>query len=132
MQIKELIEKFYLGSLTDDEMILLLNYLKEKEPQHEILSYYQGVWDKSSEPDVMIDSKSIYDKVVSAVGVSPVGLKAVTESPDRVRFQRLYQDIYAVCRCFCCRVRDFLADSVHFYKENGNFTHGSEKTGYKG
>jgi transmembrane sensor len=87
MQIKELIEKYYLGLLTNDEMILLMNYLKEKEPQHEILSYYQGVWDKSSELDVMIDSKSIYDKVSRAAGVSPVGLKAVTESPERVDFK---------------------------------------------
>jgi transmembrane sensor len=87
MQIKELIEKFYLGSLTDDEMVLLLNYLKEKEPQHEILSYYQGVWDKSSEVDIDIDSKGIYDKVIGAVVISPVEMETEAESPDTIDFK---------------------------------------------
>jgi transmembrane sensor len=87
MQIEELIGKFYLGSLTKDEMFFLLNYLKEKEPQHEILSYYQVVWDRASEFDLNVDSKSIYDKVVSEVSFSKVGLKAVTESPDKAGFK---------------------------------------------
>ncbi len=81
MQMKELIGKFYSGSISDEEMVILLNYLKEKEPQHEILSYYQGVWDNSSEPEVTIDSKGIFDKVVREIGVSPVGLSI----PDRAR-----------------------------------------------
>jgi len=84
MQIEELIGKFYLGSLTSDEMVFLLNYLKEKEPQHEILSYYQHVWDKASEFDVNIDSQSIFNKIISVVDSSRVGLKTVTESQDRV------------------------------------------------
>jgi len=87
MQIEKLIGKFYLESLTDDEMVFLLNYLKEKEPQHEILSYYQEVWDKSLEHNVNIDSKSVYDKIVSEVGLSRNELKAVTESPDRLGFK---------------------------------------------
>ncbi len=86
-QIEALIGKFYLESLTNDEMVLLLNYLKEKEPQHEILSYYQGVWDKASESDVNVDSKSLYDKIVSEVGFSKEGFKAVTESPDSADFK---------------------------------------------
>jgi transmembrane sensor len=87
MQIEELIGKFYLESLTDDEMVFLLNYLKEKEPQHEILSYYQAVWDKTSGFEVNVDSKSIYDKIVSEVSFSKVGFKAVTESPDSADFK---------------------------------------------
>jgi transmembrane sensor len=87
IRMKELIRKFYLQSLTNDEVVLLLNYLKEKEPQHEILSYYQVVWDKASEFEANIDSKSIYDRVVSEVSFSKVGFKAVTESPDSADFK---------------------------------------------
>ena len=87
MQIEKLVEKFYLESLTDEEMVFLLSYLKEKEPQHEILSYYQEVWDKALELDGNIDSKSVYDKIVNEVGLSGTGLKAVTESPDRLGFK---------------------------------------------
>ncbi len=86
IQIEDLIEKFYLESLPDDEMAFLLNYLKEKEPQHEILSYYQEVWDKADAFNENIDSKGIYDRVVSVVSFSRVGLKSVTESPDKLGF----------------------------------------------
>ena len=87
MLIEKLIEKFYLESLTDDEMVFLFNYLKDKEPHHEILSYYEVMWDKASEYNETIDSKSIYDKIVRDVSFSRVGLKSATESPDRVVFR---------------------------------------------
>jgi ferric-dicitrate binding protein FerR (iron transport regulator) len=87
MQIEKLIENFYLESLTDDEMVFLLNYLKDKEPQHEILSYYQVMWDKAGEYNETIDSKSIYDKIVRDVSFSRVGLKSAKESQDRVVFR---------------------------------------------
>ena len=32
MQIEKLTEKFKLGTLTDEELSFLLNYLKDKEP----------------------------------------------------------------------------------------------------
>jgi ferric-dicitrate binding protein FerR (iron transport regulator) len=86
MQIEKLIEKFYLGSITDNEMVFLLNYLKEKEPNHEILSHYQVMWEKAGEFNEKIDSKSIYDKIVREVSYYGVGLKSATESPDRLGF----------------------------------------------
>lgn len=39
MQIEKLIEKFYLGTLTNEELSSLLNYLKDQEPQHEVLVF---------------------------------------------------------------------------------------------
>lgn len=87
MLIEKLIEKFYLESLTDNEMSFLLNYLKEKEPHHEIFSYYEVRWDKADEYNETIDSKSIYDKIVRDVSFSRLGLKSVTEIPDRAVFR---------------------------------------------
>jgi ferric-dicitrate binding protein FerR (iron transport regulator) len=87
MKIEKLIENYYLESITDDEMVLLLNYLKDKEPQHEILSYYKEIWEKAGEYNETIDSKGIYDKIVRDVSFSRVGLKSATESPERVVFR---------------------------------------------
>jgi len=87
MQIEKLIEKFYLGSLTDNEMVFLLNYLRDKEPQNEILSHYLTMWDEAGKYNEEIDSNSIYDKIVRKVGFSRVSLKSVTKSPDRTGFR---------------------------------------------
>jgi len=87
MKIEKLIEKFYLKSLTDKEMVFLLNYLRDKEPQHEILSHYLTMWDEAGKYNEEIDSNSIYDKIVRKVGFSRVSLKSVTESPDRTGFR---------------------------------------------
>jgi len=100
MQIKELIEKFYLGKLTNDEIIFLLNYLKDKEPQHEVLLYYQDLWDKSNEHNNYIDSKRIYNKVVSKVDFSGIGLKAATESPKKLVFRGYVRTIMRYAAVF--------------------------------
>jgi ferric-dicitrate binding protein FerR (iron transport regulator) len=84
IQIEKLIENYYLESITDDEMVFLLNYLKDKEPQHEILAYYKVIWEKAGEYNETIDSKGIYDKIVRDVSFTRVGLKSATESPERV------------------------------------------------
>lgn len=79
VHIKKLIEEFYLGSLSNEEMIFLLDYLKEKEPQHEILFYYQAAWDNASDSDIDADSREIYDKIAHAVGFSPVDSDTVSK-----------------------------------------------------
>ncbi len=83
MLIKKYIEKFYLGTITNEEMTLLLSYLKEKEPQSEVLEFYQNMWDKSSEVNNSVNSENIYNEIVSRVGVL---LKPVTGSPNKVIF----------------------------------------------
>ncbi len=132
MQIEKLIEKFYLESLTNDEMVLLLNYLKEKEPQHEILSYYQEVWDKASESDVNIDSKSIYDKVVSEVSFSKVGLKAVTESPDRVDFKGYIRTFMRYAAVFVVAFGLFWLTQSIFIKKTATSPMAVKKADHKG
>ncbi len=100
MQIEKLIEKFYLKSLTDNEMVFLLNYLKDKEPQHEILSHYQEMWDKAGEYIEKINSKSIYYKIVREVSFSRVGLKSVSESPGRVGFRGYFRSFMKYAAVF--------------------------------
>jgi ferric-dicitrate binding protein FerR (iron transport regulator) len=84
IQIEKLIENYYLESITDDEMVFLLNYLKDKEPQHEILAYYKVIWEKAGECNETIDSKGIFDKIVRNVIFTKVGLTSAPESPGRV------------------------------------------------
>ena len=86
MQIETLIKKFYLGTLTKEETIFLLDYLKDKEPQHEVLRFYQNVWDKAGEYNNDLDSKRLYNQIVNEIGVSVSGLKPAEESPMRIRF----------------------------------------------
>jgi transmembrane sensor len=69
MQIEELIKKFYLEKLSQKETAFLLNYLKDKEPQHELLTYYQNLWDKTSELNSDIDSGKIYKQIVKTIGI---------------------------------------------------------------
>lgn len=83
MQIKKLIDRFYLGTITNEEMTLLLSYLKEKEPQNEVLEFYQDMWDESSEFNNNIDSEKIYNEMVNRAGI---GKKPVTGSPKKTEF----------------------------------------------
>lgn len=86
MQIEKLISKFYLGTLTNEELTFLLDYLKDKEPQHELLDFYQNVWDEAAELYGEINSERIYNKVVRRAGISGGGLNPVTERQMKVEF----------------------------------------------
>jgi transmembrane sensor len=82
MQIQELIDKFYLGTVTSEERTLLLSYLKEKEPLHEVLAFYQNEWDKSSVNNNDIDSERIYNETISRLGV---GMKSLSGNIEKVK-----------------------------------------------
>jgi transmembrane sensor len=86
MEIEKLIRKFNLGIITDDELIILLNNVQEKEPGPELLEHYQKEWEKSDGFNAETNSKDIYNKIVSKVGVR---LEPVTGSPEKVYFRRL-------------------------------------------
>ena len=85
VQIEKLIEKFHLGTLSNEELAFLLNYLKDQEPQHEVSVFYQHIWDRESEFNPDIDSKNIYDQVISNIGITGAGLIPATESPKGVK-----------------------------------------------
>ncbi len=57
MQIETLIRKFYLGTLTNEELTYLLSYMKKSEPHNEILELYQKIWDKADSSKSEIDSR---------------------------------------------------------------------------
>lgn len=88
MHIKELIENFYQGKLSKEELTYLLNYLKDNEPQYELLFLYQKKWDEASELNTNIDSERIYNRIVSKVDSRIVnkgngGMIPVKGSPER-------------------------------------------------
>ena len=86
MQIEKLIKNFYLGTLTNEELTFLLNYLKDKEPQHEILGFYQNMWDRAAEFNSDIDSKKIYNQIVKTIGVLEGGRMPATGSSKEIIF----------------------------------------------
>jgi transmembrane sensor len=87
MQIEKLIEKFYLKTLTNEELAFLLNYLKDKEPPNEVLGFYQNLWDSAAEFNSDIDSKRIYNQIVKSIGISENGLVTATGSPKKITFK---------------------------------------------
>jgi transmembrane sensor len=70
MQIEELIKKFHLGTLSNEELTSLLSYLKDNKPQHEILTYYQNIWNKPDEFQGEINSEKIYNQIAQTIGIS--------------------------------------------------------------
>jgi len=70
MQIDKLIEKFYLGTLSKEEISCLLNDLKDEEPQTEISDLYQNTWDNAEDSNSEVDSEGLYNQLVSKLGVS--------------------------------------------------------------
>lgn len=71
MQIEELIKKFHLGTISNEELTFLLSCLKDKKPQHEILVFYQNMWDKPDEFNSDINSEKIYNQIAKTIGISP-------------------------------------------------------------
>ena len=86
MQIEKLIEKFNLGTVTNEELTFLLNYLKDKEPQSEVLGFYQNIWDRTTEFNSNIDSRRIYNQIVKTIGVSEGGRIPATGNSKEIMF----------------------------------------------
>ena len=86
MQIEKLIKKFYLGTLTNEELTFLLNYLKDEEPQHEVLVFYQNMWDKIEEYNNDIDSQGLYNQIIKTIGTSEGGRVPATGSSKEILF----------------------------------------------
>ena len=81
MDIEKLIRKFYLETITNDELTFLLNHLKGKDPGDELMVLYQKEWEESEGINIEINSKYIYNKVVTEVGVR---LEPAAGSPEKV------------------------------------------------
>jgi transmembrane sensor len=116
MQIEELIKNFYLGKLSQEETAFLLNYLKEKDPQHEALVFYQNVWDKSSGLNSNIDSKRIYNQIVKTIGISEGEL----ENPRNIRFSQYLKVVLRYAAVFILAFG--LSWMFHSFFRNGTKT----------
>jgi ferric-dicitrate binding protein FerR (iron transport regulator) len=86
MQLKTLINKLYLETLTKEETISLLNSLKDKEPQHEVLRFLQDTWDEAEEYNNEIDSRRLYNQTLNRIGTLDGGLKISEGSPNKNNF----------------------------------------------
>lgn len=86
LQIERLTEKFRHGTLTHEELAFLLNYLKDKEPQGEMLIYYQNVWDSVEEYNDDINSRSLYNQIAKSIGISSAGSMQSAKSRKAILF----------------------------------------------
>jgi transmembrane sensor len=86
MHIEELIKKFHQGTLSNEEMTFLLSYLKDKKPQHEILAYYQNMWDKPDEFKNDINSENLYNQIAKKIGISPEEKSETIIIPNKTLF----------------------------------------------
>lgn len=80
MQIEELIKKFYLGTLSEEEMSFLRDYLKHEEPQHDLLVFYKNIWNKEEEDTEDVDSRKLFDEIVKKIGISHEMVKPLSGS----------------------------------------------------
>ena len=120
MQIEKLTEKFRLGTLTNEELAFLLNYLKDKEPQSEILVYYQNVWDKAEEDKNGINSQSLYNEIVRTIGISSDGSLQSKESRKEISFKGYIKSIMRYAAIFILAF--VLSWLVHMYFWNKTTT----------
>lgn len=67
--IAKLIEKTKKGTLSNPEIHSLLDYLNDREPGVEIDSLYQRIWKETPEVNNDIDSKWIYQQILSKITV---------------------------------------------------------------
>ena len=70
--IAKLIEKAKKGTLSNAEIRFLLDYLNDREPGVEIDSLYQRIWKETPEVNNDIDSKWIYQQILSKITVGTV------------------------------------------------------------
>lgn len=100
MQIEYLIKKFYLGTLTKEEMSFLLDYLKHEEPQHEVLVLYQNIWDKAEEKNSDIDSHGLYNQIVRSIGITDRGMIPSTGSSKQGPFTSYIRSVMRYAAVF--------------------------------
>jgi hypothetical protein len=86
MQIEKLTEKFRRGTISNEEMVFLLNYLKDKEPGSEISEYYQSVWDIEEKYENDINSQSLYNEIIRTSGISGDKSMQLKESRKKISF----------------------------------------------
>jgi len=117
LQIERLTEKFKLGKLTDKELSLLLNYLKDKEPTNEILVYYQNIWDKTEEYKNDINSKSLYNQIIRTIGITNRESISSNESQKEILFTGYIKTLMRYAAVFILGIG--LSSLVYSYFWNG-------------
>jgi len=73
MDLYKLIKKLEEGSLSQSETSYLLKLMGTDEPEQEMKDLLQKMWDESREDNREINSKWLYNKIISTVSVSRVG-----------------------------------------------------------
>jgi ferric-dicitrate binding protein FerR (iron transport regulator) len=62
-----LIEKFRNGSVSDEELSVLLGYFKENEPEGELLEFYEQVWNRTSGESAQANPERSFPGLLSEI-----------------------------------------------------------------
>jgi transmembrane sensor len=62
--IEVLVEKFYLGTISNEEVGFLLTYLKDREPKSALLEIYQNKWTQAKNINEHVDSDKLFNSII--------------------------------------------------------------------
>lgn len=117
MQIEKLTEKFRRGTITNEEMVFLLNYLKDKEPGSEISEYYQNVWANEEKYENDINSDSLYNEIIRTIGISGDRSMQLKESRKKISFTGNINSIMRYAAVFLLAFSLFWLVHGYFWNE---------------
>lgn len=67
LNIESLIEKFNQGTISHDELAVLIEYFRENNPSGELMSVYQHAWENAASEHSEINSAQLYSQVISRI-----------------------------------------------------------------
>lgn len=62
-----LIEKFRNGTVSHEELAVLLSYFRENQPQGELLDFYEHVWEKASGDNIEANSENSFSGILNEI-----------------------------------------------------------------
>ncbi|NLJ48623.1 MAG: FecR family protein [Candidatus Atribacteria bacterium] len=82
-KITELIEKFRSGSITDEEIKLLMGFLNETNPSEQIKRILNKAWDVSAGCNSEVDSRALYEGLKERLGLVSQVKGSAEERPNK-------------------------------------------------
>lgn len=73
--IKKLIEKFNLGSISREELLYMVSYFKENDPNNELLQVYQEAWEASLSETSEYNFSQAYSNILTNIKADTTRIK---------------------------------------------------------
>jgi ferric-dicitrate binding protein FerR (iron transport regulator) len=100
MKIENLIKKFHLGTLPEEDLVYLLNYLRNEEPEEELMAFYQNTWDKTCVESDEINSQILYNQLTKKLGIPNDASLPAAGSPEKLQHRGYFRLIMRYAAIF--------------------------------